>query len=331
MAALKSDFCFLFFSQLFFILCLRRMKQLVSYLKTFYEEEFRWTYFLLLAAFVVACTLANEHFRFSHQFLGFGGKHENRFPINFAFYTFSYLTPLFLWIPFVKEKSWLKNPRFWLLAFFAIAVFSLRASFSLHHQWLEQFKEVPTIRFWTKCMNNLVPALIMCLPVFIWWFLLDRKEQPFYGLKTKSSLLKPYFWVLLCMVPVVFIAGLQPSFQKYYPHFGRLIHSKAITDNFFGYGAIFETSYGFGFIATEIFFRGFMILAFAKFLGRSCILPMAVFYVFIHFGKPPGESISAFFGGAILGIFAYETRSVWGGIIVHLGIAWLMEIVGAVL
>jgi hypothetical protein len=41
-----------------------------------------------------------------------------------------------------------------------------------------------------------------------------------------------------------------------------------------------------------------------------------------------GEAISSFFGGMLLGIVSYRTQSVWGGLLVHLGIAWLMEIGG---
>ena len=41
-----------------------------------------------------------------------------------------------------------------------------------------------------------------------------------------------------------------------------------------------------------------------------------------------GEAISSFWGGLLLGIVSFNTRSVWGGLMVHLGIAWLMEIGG---
>jgi membrane protease YdiL (CAAX protease family) len=63
-------------------------------------------------------------------------------------------------------------------------------------------------------------------------------------------------------------------------------------------------------------------------MGKGAILTMAAMYVFIHFGKPVGETISSFFGGMILGIIAYETNSIFGGIIVHCGIAYMMEIGG---
>ena len=67
-------------------------------------------------------------------------------------------------------------------------------------------------------------------------------------------------------------------------------------------------------------------MAMVKYCGRQCILPMAAFYMLIHFGKPLGETVSSFFGGTLLGILALETRSIYGGIMVHLGIAWLMEL-----
>jgi len=49
-------------------------------------------------------------------------------------------------------------------------------------------------------------------------------------------------------------------------------------------------------------------------------------YVVIHWNKPMGELISSFFGGSLLGVISYYSKSIWGGIIVHVGIAWMMEI-----
>jgi hypothetical protein len=56
---------------------------------------------------------------------------------------------------------------------------------------------------------------------------------------------------------------------------------------------------------------------------------MAIFYCTIHFGKPLGECISSFFGGIILGVVSYHTRTIFGGFMVHVGIAWLMELAGS--
>ena len=92
----------------------------------------------------------------------------------------------------------------------------------------------------------------------------------------------------------------------------------------------YELAYGLDFVTVEFLFRGFMVIGMIGVLGRQAVLPMAVTYCFLHFGKPAGEAISSVFGGYILGVIALETRSIWGGIIVHAGIAWMMEIIAYV-
>ena len=76
------------------------------------------------------------------------------------------------------------------------------------------------------------------------------------------------------------------------------------------------------------FFRGFLIVGMVRYFGPQVVLPMILTYCFLHFGKPLTESISSLFGGYILGIISLHSKSIWGGVIIHVGIAWLMEIVG---
>jgi membrane protease YdiL (CAAX protease family) len=75
----------------------------------------------------------------------------------------------------------------------------------------------------------------------------------------------------------------------------------------------------------ELAFRGFLVIGMARWLGTRAVLPMAVMYCVLHFGKPMGEAIASFFGGYILGVLALRSRSIWGGVVVHLGLAWMME------
>lgn len=69
-----------------------------------------------------------------------------------------------------------------------------------------------------------------------------------------------------------------------------------------------------------------MVIAFARLVGTGAILPMAAVYCYFHFGKPAGEAVSSIFGGAVLGILSYYTRSIYGGILIHMGIAILMDL-----
>jgi membrane protease YdiL (CAAX protease family) len=129
------------------------------------------------------------------------------------------------------------------------------------------------------------------------------------------------------MIPLIALASTQPDFLYTYPKLKTLQFLSDEKNNLF-YKLLYELSYGSDFVTIELFFRGFLILAFAKWVGKDAILPMAVFYCTIHFGKPLGECVSSFFGGIILGVITFHTRSIYGGLMVHLGIAWLMELGG---
>jgi hypothetical protein len=159
---------------------------------------------------------------------------------------------------------------------------------------------------------------------FVWkWF---DPEQLLYGLTARNLNWKPYALMLLLMLPLIAAASTQKDFLRMYPKLHTSLSSTGYLSWFHKF--LFELSYGTDFFSIEIFFRGFLILAFIKWAGKDAILPMACFYCTIHFGKPLGECISSYFGGLILGAVAYNTRSIWGGLMVHLGIAWLMEIGG---
>jgi membrane protease YdiL (CAAX protease family) len=90
--------------------------------------------------------------------------------------------------------------------------------------------------------------------------------------------------------------------------------------------AIREIFYGLDFFNVELLFRGFMVIGLSQWLGKDAIMPMVTTYCFLHFGKPVGEAISSIAGGYILGVLAFRTRGIWGGVIIHMGIAWLMEL-----
>jgi membrane protease YdiL (CAAX protease family) len=69
-----------------------------------------------------------------------------------------------------------------------------------------------------------------------------------------------------------------------------------------------------------------MIYRMEKYLGNYVVLPMVVVYAVLHFGKPRGETLGCIGGGYILGILALRTKNIYGGIAIHMGIAFLMEV-----
>ncbi len=53
---------------------------------------------------------------------------------------------------------------------------------------------------------------------------------------------------------------------------------------------------------------------------------MIVPYSMIHFDKPMPEAVAAVVGGTILGWLALRTKSIWGGVLLHIAIALSMDI-----
>ncbi len=181
--------------------------------------------------------------------------------------------------------------------------------------------------YWMHIIYWPLLLLIVSTILFILWKYFDR-DKPFYGVTTKNITWKPYLLMLLMMLPVIALASTQADFLEVYPKL-KSVSGIYKEDNItWWHKLLFELSYGSDFITIELFFRGFLVLAFIKWAGKDAILPMACFYCAIHFGKPLGECISSYFGGIILGIIVYHTRSIMGGLIIHLGIAWMMEVGG---
>jgi hypothetical protein len=168
------------------------------------------------------------------------------------------------------------------------------------------------------------------------------------GLTRRNFDAAPYFALLLLLLPLIALASTQHDFLQVYPKVQNLSFIDGFAHPAWPWKLLYELSYGLDFLGIELFFRGLLVIGLLRFVGQDAsassdplrqgphrsepsldsVLPMAAFYCTIHFGKPLGECISSFFGGIILGVLAANTRTILGGLIVHLGLAWLMEIGG---
>ena len=148
------------------------------------------------------------------------------------------------------------------------------------------------------------------------------------GLTRRNTNLGAYFLLLLAVLPLVALAATQHDFQLVYPKLQNLAFLDEAAHPAWPWKLLYELSYGLDFLGIELFFRGLLVIALLRFAGTDAIRPMAAFYCTLHFGKPLGECISSFFGGLILGVVAARTRTIFGGLIVHLGLAWAMELAG---
>jgi membrane protease YdiL (CAAX protease family) len=261
------------------------------------------------------------------QYIASGATRLARFTRYYLLYLAPFAGAFFLQLLFFKDCHYYKNGWFWAILLLAPAFFSFRVNFDWQEDWITNKWTGADQAFYLHSINWVVRVFVLLIPVFIIWMIKDKGIQPFYGTKPLDNV-KPYLLMLLVMIPLVALASTQGDFLQIYPK-AKLINNipmNSWTDKW--RYVVFELSYGFDFVSIEFFFRGFLILALMRICGMHCIIPVACFYCTIHFGKPMAEAISSFFGGTLLGIVAYNTGSIWGSLIVHLGIAWMMEISG---
>lgn len=192
-------------------------------------------------------------------------------------------------------------------------------------------KDYPWNRYWLIVLQ--LPAkllLLFCMLVACRKAGLLEGEyfRESVGLTTKGFNARPYFLLLACLVPLIVLASTQPDFLRFYPKVKNIAFINGYASPVWPWKLGYELSYGLDFLSIELFFRGLLVVGLVRMAGPQAILPMAAFYCTIHFGKPLGECISSFFGGLVLGVLAARTRSILGGLIVHLGLAWMMEIGG---
>lgn len=227
---------------------------------------------------------------------------------------------------FIQQKNYFENSQFIILLLIAPAIFAIKVA------WDVNFK-VTDSSIWNSYWNKIIywPILLLTISsiLFVLWKIFHPSAS-FYGLTVKDFDWKPYFIMLLIMVPLIAAASSQADFLSAYPKMKTINAIAESTARPWWYKLLYQLSYGSDFVTIELFFRGFLILGFVQFAGKDAILPMACFYCTIHFGKPLAECISSFFGGILLGIIVYHTKSIAGGLAVHLGIAWLMEAGGTI-
>ena len=167
---------------------------------------------------------------------------------------------------------------------------------------------------WTIALFLVVPAVIVRA--------LFRHRLRDYGLNL--AIKRQHWWLYLglfaAVFPIVLYAASRPEFQAVYPFYRGAFQATV------GAILVWETAYLTQFFALEFFFRGFLVLGLGRVVGRASIWLAMVPYCMIHYHKPPGEAFAAIIAGVVLGEVAYRTRSIAGGVIVHVGVAATMEL-----
>ncbi len=306
------------------------MRGILAMLRAYAREEIDgWSYgltaLLLAVAVAVNYTLDFETTYIATHFLE---------PAQIGYYAIYYALPF---VSTIVISAWargrlaaLRDPTLWLATAATLIGYGVYRNFHYYGPWIQRTFPPEVRWFLFICAANCARALLGFALVFALWLAIDRRldgraAQPLYGMSLRSIELRPYLLMLALVSPLIAWASFQPAFQAVYPRYtpGAELAYWGI-EPWQGY-AIFELCYGTDFVFTELFFRGLLVLGFARWLGPAAVLPMVAFYAFTHFEKPLAEALGSVFGGWALGVIAYRTRSVAGGVVIHLGVAYLME------
>ncbi|MDQ3395602.1 MAG: CPBP family intramembrane metalloprotease [Bacteroidota bacterium] len=301
------------------------MKQIIKYLKQHLSEDYNPYYYSFNFLFLVICITINYTIELETEIIDAYAGQNIRILYYFMLYAFAYYFSCITYAITFK-KNIFNNKWFWIKSLLILFLISFDAAFFYNRPYIQEHYPYQLHYFLIKISKNLSTIVTVILPLSVFYVVFEKQKNNFYGFTSQNIDLKPYWILLLIMVPLVLGASFDEVFQKQYPNLKD--NSAAL---FLGWDSwitllIFEITYGWDFISVELMFRGFLVIGMAKILGKGAIVPMTVTYAFYHFGKPLGETIGSVFGGYILGIIALYTRSILGGIVVHLGVAWMMEL-----
>ncbi len=132
-----------------------------------------------------------------------------------------------------------------------------------------------------------------------------------------------YLFLLSPILVFVYLVSLGKDFVNHYPFYSLAGRSWA---DLLGW----EFLYLCQFVFLEFFFRGFIVNALRPAIGANAVWVMCVPYLMIHFPKLWLEATGAIFFGLFLGILALRSRSIWGGVLVHAGVAVSMDMAALV-
>ncbi len=303
------------------------MRKIAGLLRAYVTEDFRPGYYGLTAVFLTTAIALNYRYDFEDKVIDSYYGREIRMLWYFLFYAVAYYGTVALDV-FTSGKesaAYIRQPRFWLLSLAGLAILGIDGG-SYYHRPVAEAVFAPETRIWGyQVFVNLSSLFTILLPCALLYYFHPDRSAGFFGLTARHVSVRTYGGLLLVMAPLIAWASFQPDFLQAYPAYER---NAAAT--VWGVPAgltalVFELAYGWDFVATELTFRGLLVIGLAYAMGRRAVLPMVVTYAFLHFGKPVGETIGSVFGGYILGVLALRTRNIWGGIAIHLGVAWLME------
>ena len=303
------------------------MKTFITYLKDFIQTDFNWKTYSSIFLFLSIAIFTNYYFDLKNSLFDCQKNSIFRFLLYLSLYSTAYYGTLTIYL-LTTKINYFNNKSLLIKSFSALLLIAFDSSFKITAEDLSYSLSFASEQasYCSKILNLLLPIVAYIIGFFILRNQFDKNAKHLYGLTTQDFHWKPYSLLLFIMVPFIAIASFQADFTTQYPFFKYWLFEPSFgltqKQQFYAY----ESLYLFNFVNIELLFRGVLVIGMVHYLGPKAILPMIVTYTFLHFGKPPLEAISSALGGYILGVIAFRTTTIFGGILLHIGIALLMDL-----
>lgn len=306
------------------------MQKIYHLLKSHIQEDFHAAYYGIVLLFL-AVSIAINYGLGVNLYLWDITYEQHSFwaiPASFVFYALPFFFCVGLYSYFYKDTSFWYKEEFWVKVLVLLLIRALVTGTWFHTLPLQDYAKGSSDYFWL--FRTLMVGRVYVydgLGLTLLYFLYEKEKSHFWGLTFQGFDWKPYGYLLAIMAVGVCIACFMgDAFVGYYPIMKpSRIESMTVVNPQVGFW-LFEGFYASFYLWTEVFFRGLMVIGFTRLLGRHAIVPMVAVYVFLHFQKPMGETIGAIIAGYVLGVLAFRTRSIMGGVLVHAGVSFMMEI-----
>ena len=192
------------------------MKKIWDYLRNHILEDINAGHYLVVFIFLGTCIYFNYTLRFHQGFLSLQVG-VVKFVCYLLFYSTAYFVTVVSYSFFYKRTDFLKTKKFWIKSLLVLSSLALDTSLPFFRNWINE-NFASEIQFWVyKVLNNLVSLITVLLPLLLFYFFREKKEMHMYGLQAKHFDLKPYFFMLLLMLPLIVTASSHDSFLNQYP------------------------------------------------------------------------------------------------------------------
>ncbi len=299
------------------------MKKILLYLKEHIANESSNGFFILIfCGLVFGSILYRYQSGFDYNFWFY----DFRLFYGFLFYGLPLLLICVLYASTRKDWKFMRQRDFWMNA--AVIVFVLFGAHYLSFYNLIISQQPAELELWLRqILYHQHASIWYIVPALLYWYFLDKENKDsFYGLTYRNFDWRTYALMLVIVVPFIIWASFRTDFLETYPRYKPSLAEGYLGVPYLATVFVHEFFYLLQFLALELFFRGFIVLSLARYMGNGAVWVMVWLYVLIHFGKPWPETFSSAFGGYILGVLALKTRTVMGGVYIHGGVALLMEI-----